>query len=528
MSTVSPPTSRLRFLDPQGAELAVPREWTPALVEALVPVERLRETRLLRQGEPLKLFAQEREGELRVFANWPRSGTGRYQLTLDLPEWSEQLIVVVAPEKISSEAYGRLIEELQTELPASIAIALQRLGALTGLQLRPPGETTFAGELLRLRHAVHGSEVRPGLAKVLSRIATDPHRVLRKTGHWSHRDHARRLEPVGLVAAFQRPDNLEQPHPLPVRLPDIRVEQGVDTYENRLLRGFYEQVDLRLRRLAAAADAGGLLAALTEAEQLLDELKRARYDASFLDDVGAPDQIPLRVTTVLTKRTDYRAMFDGYLEFRRIASVAIDEPGLEAPLENLPSLYETWGTLHIIKTLLEVGEQLGYRARVQRLAKLTADGLYLKLLPGGEPAVVLINGASGAVVRLMRKRSFTPGSKPFRSASFTKTPDITVEVERPGRPSELYLFDSKYKLESEDVEAGGEPKKVDIDIMYAYRDAIRDQDQRHVVRYAAILYPGPQRHYDDDIEAISARPLDQEPLQERISSVLNTALVGKQ
>ena len=34
---------------------------------------------------------------------------------------------IVSPEKITPHAYGRLIEDLQTELPASVAIALQRV-----------------------------------------------------------------------------------------------------------------------------------------------------------------------------------------------------------------------------------------------------------------------------------------------------------------------------------------------------------------------------------------------------------------
>ena len=63
---------------------------------------------------------------------------------------------------------------------------------------------------------------------------------------------------------------------------------------------------------------------------------------------------------VLLRRPDYRAALEGFLEFRRTVSIHLDEPALDAPLENLPSLYETWGTLQIIKALADVAVELGY------------------------------------------------------------------------------------------------------------------------------------------------------------------------
>src|SRR5215475_9358039 len=81
---------------------------------------------------------------------------------------------------------------------------------------------------------------------------------------------------------------------------------------------------------------------------------------------------------------------------------------------------------------------------------------------------------------------------------------------RAARRPALYLLDPKYKLQSEEnAEPGdGRPKKIDIDTMNAYRDAIRGYAQQRVVHYAAILYPGPESHYGNGIEALPARPLD--------------------
>jgi hypothetical protein len=60
--------------------------------------------------------------------------------------------------------------------------------------------------------------------------------------------------------------------------------------------------------------------------------------------------------------------------------------------------------------------------------------------------------------------------------------------------------------------------------MHAYRDAIRGPSDERVVRYAAILYPGPAIQYGDRIEALPARPLDAEHFDRELERVLKGAL----
>jgi predicted component of viral defense system (DUF524 family) len=229
---------------------------------------------------------------------------------------------------------------------------------------------------------------------------------------------------------------------------------------------------------------------------------------------------------VLSKRSEYRAALEGFLRFHRSAYVELDEPALEAPLENLPHLYETWATLIIIDTLLELASELRYHVREQRLARYLDGGLYIKVLRNGSSAVVLEQPETGTVVRLTPQREFRPTGTHLRSISFTQIPDITIELRSDGEAPRLFLFDPKYKLDSEqNGEPGdGKPKKQDIDTMHAYRDAIRNDDEHRVVRYAAILYPGPEQRYGDGIEALSARPLLPDALGDRARTILSTAL----
>jgi predicted component of viral defense system (DUF524 family) len=117
--------------------------------------------------------------------------------------------------------------------------------------------------------------------------------------------------------------------------------------------------------------------------------------------------------------------------------------------------------------------------------------------------------------------------------TFTQVPDVTVEVRPPGGPLQLYLFDPKYKLDSDQADSSSvSPEKEDIDKMHAYRDALRGPQNERVVRYAAILYPGPSVAFstgnDDnsEIAALSANPEDTAALSASLRHILRVALAS--
>jgi len=101
-------------------------------------------------------------------------------------------------------------------------------------------------------------------------------------------------------------------------------------------------------------------------------------------------------------------------------------------------------------------------------------------------------------------------------------------VSRVNGVREIYIFDPKYKLVSEEQIIGdGKPKKTDIDKMHAYRDAIRDESGKRVVKYAAILYPGQNEVFDHGLAALRAYPGEEDELllaiKERLQPVLDEA-----
>jgi hypothetical protein len=185
--------------------------------------------------------------------------------------------------------------------------------------------------------------------------------------------------------------------------------------------------------------------------------------------------------------------------------------------------------------VLDVAWELGYESIEHRLARQIGSAVYVKVLPDGEPALIMRRGSDDRRVRVIPQPTFGRTTSGLRSISMWQRPDVVVEVSKGAEPPTLLLFDPKYKLRSEDQPPGedadadeaipsGQPKKIDIDRMHAYRDAIRDAANGRVVSYAAILYPGPEVRYPPGIEALTADPSRPELLRTRIREVVTDAI----
>ncbi|HEY0024424.1 MAG TPA: DUF2357 domain-containing protein [Longimicrobium sp.] len=493
-----------------------------------VPAAEWETAELRRNTQPLPLSLRRLGGAVRVLAEWPRSGTGSYALALRTPAGEHRRVVTIHPEKLSPASFAGLLEDLELHLPAAIAVAIQHAGGLAGVELLPPELSTVAEELLRLRRAVEGTANRAGLSDALAEIAHDPHVVLHTRELWVRRAQARRPHPARLVQAWARPGNLDLER-RPERVLDTRVEHSTDVYENRLVRTFVEQVQQRLRRLARLPASASSVGVRSTVAALARRMAAARREAAFLESVAALEHAPQRVTMVLLRRPGYHAALEGLLEFQRSVAVRLDAPALDAPLENAPALYQLWGTLQVIHAALAVAGELGYQVIEERLVRRTPGAAFLRVLPDGRPAVLLRQPVTGVEVRIVPERTYRKhgGEAGLWSTTYEQRPDLAVEVLPPDGPASVYLFDPKYKLDSELLESAGgagKPKKVDIDKMHAYRDAIRDRDGRHAVRYAAILYPGPEQRFPYGVEALTAYPGSALPLVDRLQEVLREAL----
>ncbi|RCJ23490.1 hypothetical protein A6S26_02830 [Nostoc sp. ATCC 43529] len=380
-----------------------------------------------------------------------------------------------------------------------------------------------------LRRAINGIVNRRGLTKVLSTLALDHHKILKTNEIWVKKEQARKPSTSNLIQAFSKGYNLDA-NGRPIRVLDTRVEHTVDVYENQLVKLFFDLVNLRLRRVKNACEANDKNQLLDEVKSLSYQLKKARQEAAFLNEVSQPKSLPNQITMVLLKNPAYHAALQGYLEFIRSPAVYLDSPDLNAPLENLPKLYQIWGTLWVIVILLEVAEQTGYKLEEQSLVGKDKTGIFVRVFPNRKPAIVLSHPQHKTIIKLIPERTYSTNSKigDLYSASLLQRPDIALEVQLPDNSYLVYIFDPKYKFENEEPEntdRESKPKKQDIEKMHTYCHTIRDNNGRQVVNYAAILYPGSHRRYPDaQIEALPAYPGEEAQLRRHLYRILSKAL----
>jgi len=518
-------TSNLRFLDWEGNQVSSPAEWSTAFVEVCLPLEEMDSIALFLHGRELNVIRSRQFGTPMLLANWERSNPGNYLLRLQHGTAVYEEKVTIRPQKISFDSFGTMMEDLECRLPATIALSLQQCGGLVGIKTQPPSESTLAQQILWLQRAVYGTEKRTGLLKIMAELADRYHQILKTSEIWVKREKVRRPSAARLMQSLSRSGNLDEAG-VPQHIIDTRVEHTADVYENRLLNTFISQVERRLSALQRALS-GKINDLGMKLSEMQTALRKTRRAALFLDDVGELSLSPDRLTMVLLKRPPYRAALEGYIEFHKNASVRLDEALLDAPLDNLPSLYQFWGTLIVIQALLELGHNSGYIIDHESLFHRDSGGLFVKLLPDGKDVVRLKHPHTGTVVKLTPERTFAR-NRGLGSVSYEQRPDVVIEVNRVDGVREIYIFDPKYKLASEEQIIGdGKPKKTDIDKMHAYRDAIRDELGKRVVKYAAILYPGQSEVFDHGLAALRAYPGEEDELllaiKERLQPVLDEA-----
>lgn len=519
-------TSKLVFLNLEGEKIEAPLEWQPAYLEVLVTPDNWREVQVYLQGKKLSFYRRYLVEKERVLVDWERSNTGYYHLQFEYQGEIEEQVVTAFPQKISREAFAQMLEDLDTRLPTSVAIGLQKAGALAGLKLPQLNEHTLAQEMVILRRAISGTANRPGLTKILSKLASDHHKILKSNEIWVKKEQVRKPSTSNLIQAFSKVHNLDA-NGRPIRILDTRVEHTVDVYENQLIKLFFDLVNLRLRRVQNACEANDKNQLLDEVKSLSHELKKARQETIFLNEVSQPKYFPNKITMVLVKYPAYHAALQGYLEFIRSPAVYLDSPDLNAPLENLPKLYQIWGTLWVIIILLEVAEQTGYNLEEQCLVGKDKTGIFVRVFPNGKPVIVLTHPQNKTIIKLIPERTYSTSGK-LHSSTLLQRPDIALEVQLSDASHLVYIFDPKYKFESEEpenIDRESKPKRQDIDKMHSYCHAIRDNKNQQVVNYAAILYPGSYIFYpNEQIEALRAYPGAEAELRIHLHCILSKAL----
>ena len=495
---------RIRFWDAtdQDQELIAPKEWQLCSVE-LCDLEDWELHELYIQGQKFPLIQTKKNGRIGVFAELPRYGPGQYSLELFRETVSvAKYTFEISSRKLSSDAFCQMLDDLQSRLPHGIALSLKRMDGFGGATIAPADKPTLEHEFNLLQRIICGvPPKRQGLLKILSALADNPHRKLTTESVWVKAHAVRRVSHTGMMQAFHRAGNIDK-NKRPIIAPDERSFSTADTYENRVLLFLFTLADYRLKRLLRLKPSPDL-------QRMLKDLTAARRSASFLDEVRPLENPPDHLSMVQIKMAPYAESVMLLRELTRILIVLPRHPALEHPLENTPKLYQYWGTLRVIAALGKFAEEQGFKFRKQSLIKHDLRGWFVTALAQGQELLHLANENTGEEVRCFTEREFfSPDKDGYYSMSYSKIPDICIELRKEGEEPRLIIFDPKYKLISEDASSSGKgaPVRADIDKMHTYRDAIRYRDGQAPIVYAAIIYPGETEWFSNGLAALGQVP----------------------
>jgi predicted component of viral defense system (DUF524 family) len=520
-------TFNMSFYDRRGDIIESPEEWEPVTIKLELDLKYWNQYDLFINSEPVDLMIKKLNGDNVIIAEKNRFNAGHYVAKIKFNGTLKYFKFTVLPSKIAQESYIKMLEEIAFSLPVDIAISLNKMNAFSGVDFHFNEDVSLAQEFDRLKQAVVGTDTKIGLVKILQNLSINPHHILINQDVIVKNSEIRRPNPAKIAHSLVIPNNLDKCG-LPLSIVDSRVEHSYNVYENQLVKLFAKQVNIQLRRLKNLFQVLKKEKWLFEVNQLSRLLEMSIRRATFLSEVEEVKHFTLKPTMVLLNVPTYRAAMTGFIEFNKVATINVNDDDIKSPLENTPYLYQKWATMKVLNLLLKKAQELGFQMKKQELTKQMQGKITVKVLPNGKPSVILHHPKLDTIIKFIPERSYINQGKDIRSVSFTQRPDIAIEIIRPNLPPSILILDPKYKLisemDKESNEIDTKPKKIDIDKMHSYRDAIRSIDGDLVVKFAGILYPGKSVKFGESICAIQAYPTKNQEFMSMLDEILSQSL----
>ncbi|MCJ8268890.1 MAG: restriction endonuclease-like protein, partial [Psychrosphaera sp.] len=135
--------------------------------------------------------------------------------------------------------------------------------------------------------------------------------------------------------------------------------------------------------------------------------------------------------------------------------------------KSIATLYEIWCFLEILCIL----ESLGFKQQPSKRPKLKISGLTTKPIDEDSGTFHLDRG-DGVTIRLVHEPKIKKGTTPERSWIGTQRPDILLEAQFADGEKLIWLFDAKYRVDSDKSDGADWVPMDAINQMHRYRDAI--------------------------------------------------------
>ena len=264
---------------------------------------------------------------------------------------------------------------------------------------------------------------------------------------------------------------------------------SVNTPENRFIKQVIIETDNKLTQINQ-----------TLAKSSKNQLSQAFFDTlnnwqkplkqfqalSFFNDIGTFKGLE-KISLVLQQKPGYSTIFHVWQELRFYLKVLSHHSLISQ--KSLSELYEVWCFLVIRRLLIE---ELGFEEVSSQKAKLMFSEQLDLTMKDGMYGAFHFERPDGLKIKLAHEPIFHQKTE-IKSYLNTQKPDILLEVLFPNKQRFIWLFDAKYRLNSDDGEDDLVPDDA-INQMHRYRDALvwakQDEGKSRPVFGAYALYPG--------------------------------------
>jgi len=198
-----------------------------------------------------------------------------------------------------------------------------------------------------------------------------------------------------------------------------------------------------------------------------------------------------RESLVLQQKPGYSRVYKSWQQLNWYLELLGNDSSIS--VRNIADLYEVWCFLQVKNIILA----LGFDEVVNKRAVLVDRGLDVAMKDGMAGAFHF-ERSDGMTIRLAHEPIFREGTRPIRTWMTTQKPDIVLTANFPNGAEFYWLFDAKYRIDTDDGNNRDLAPDDAINQMHRYRDAlIHEGDagspvagKARPVFGAYVLYPG--------------------------------------
>ncbi len=278
---------------------------------------------------------------------------------------------------------------------------------------------------------------------------------------------------------------------------------SVNTPENRFVKHITGQAKRILEQLHGKLHAANQKPEVdVYSEDYLDQVKgwqqplQRMLSQPFMQEVGAYKDLN-KVSLVLQQKAGYSSVYRVWQDLKLYLD-CFDQQAFIS-MRTIAQIYEVWCFIALRDLLVQA---LGFKVVEGSKAGLREEGLEFNFLKNAKSCFHLERD-DNTQLKLWHEPTYSSGSTPLKVFTESQRPDIVLGAIFEDGTQAYWLFDAKYRIDSQSEEADDRVPVDAINQMHRYRDAIiysvkdkhRDAEQKsRPVAGAFALYPGYFEH----------------------------------